>query len=171
LIAGPPSGKGKGKALVEDTVYELSTRMVGALSEYFDLGVVVRAVQKDLQDLYDALDALVYAIGRTAEAWTQWNWRDTAVALRKEVEYRNERAHGRAHELKELGGRLFMSVRERVHERAGRASKNARVLRESTVLDAYAWGTPKERREEAMKVRRMGRERRLQRMRRAFTYQ
>ncbi|GBE88011.1 hypothetical protein SCP_1202370 [Sparassis crispa] len=171
FMSTQPQGKGKGRIPADGSLYELSTRIAGALSEYFDIGTVVAVVHKEFQDIFDALDELVDAIRRqTASAWDQS--RGIVRSLQEQMEQRHVRARNRARELKDMGGRLMSTVGDHVRERTGLAKKTARALRDSVVA-MDTWKTARERRIEAMKVRKMGRERRLQRqgrMRRALKH-
>ncbi|KAI0955831.1 hypothetical protein AcV7_006394 [Taiwanofungus camphoratus] len=162
LVSHQPHGNGKGKAVVraDESLYTLSTRIVGTLSEYFDFRTVTAVVVEDLQEILDALDALVHAIGRqTILAWEQS--KDTVQALRTHIQERHVRARAKALQLREMGGRFISSVHERVRGRATTAKDNARSLRES-VLTVDAWKNPRARREEAFRLRRMARKDRRQ---------
>lgn len=127
-IVVPPSTSGKGKARARDTndesLYALSTRLAGALSEYFDLDVSTVLAQKrnDAQELLDALDELGRAIHEQSKS--------TVEAARDSLIARHERAKSRAKELREVGGRLLESVSAQVRGRVLMAKENARMIRE-----------------------------------------
>ncbi|PIL35563.1 hypothetical protein GSI_02291 [Ganoderma sinense ZZ0214-1] len=130
IVAPPPtSGKGKGKARATDdaSLYALSTRLAGALSEYFDLDVSTVLAQKrsDAQELLDALDEL----GRAIHEQTDGVW-EQVEAAREGLLARHERAKSRAKELRAVGERLLESVSAQVRGRVSMAKENARMLRE-----------------------------------------
>jgi len=124
--------KGKGKAVMraDESLYALSTRLAESVSEYFDFRTVTAVVVRDVQELLDALDELVHAIGRqTAFAWEQS--KGTALGLKAQIQRKHERARARALELRQMGGRLLESVQERVRGRTSAAKDNAKAVRQS----------------------------------------
>lgn len=159
VVAPVLTGKGKGKerAVEDESLYALSTRIAGALSEYFDLNTMFTQTQyNDVQEILDALDELARAIGRQTE--TVWEQSKTTVeVVRENIRARHERARARAKELREVGGRLFSSVSEQLRGRISMAKENARMIRERVHVH----------REESFRVRqewgKMRRERREER--------
>ncbi|KAI1796831.1 hypothetical protein LXA43DRAFT_984708 [Ganoderma leucocontextum] len=157
IVAPPPmSGKGKARAIDTDdeSLYALSTRLAGALSEYLDLDVSTVLAQKrnDAQEILDALDELARTIHeQTGSVWEQS--KSTVEAAREGLLARHERAKTRAKELRAVGGRLFESVSAEVRGRVSMAKENARMLRENVRV----------RREESFRGRRDRREGRWER--------
>ena len=131
------SGKGKGKAveIKDESLFALSTRIVGSLTEYLDWsfgrGTGASAVDavKDMQEVLDALDDLMSAIHKqTTLVWEQS--RNTAEGVRAQLRERHNRAKRNAKKLKALGGQFFASLGKQIQERHGHASSGARKLRE-----------------------------------------
>ncbi|EJF64936.1 hypothetical protein DICSQDRAFT_100420 [Dichomitus squalens LYAD-421 SS1] len=135
VIAPPPtSAKGKGKARATDaedeSLYALSTRLAGALSEYFDMRMMFTQTRSELQEIMDALDDLTRAINEQTGGVLEQS-KATIEVVRENIRARHERAKTRAKELRAAGERLFSSVSERVRGRVSTAKENARVLREN----------------------------------------
>lgn len=134
------SSKGKGKAtsfdITDASLYALSTRIAGSISEYFELDFksAFGASQRDMQEVLDALQVLYDAIARqTAVALEQSfsslkTWKEQ---VQEEMKYRHERAKVRAQELKEMGQQYFSSVREHIKARTVLAKEHAKVIKES----------------------------------------
>ncbi|KAI0359845.1 hypothetical protein OH77DRAFT_1509141 [Trametes cingulata] len=158
--AAPVKGKGKARATEDDSLYALSTRIAGALTEYLDTCISLGAARTDVQEVVEALEELSQAIGKqTEEALTQTQ--AMVEVVRQNIRERHERARSRAKEIRAAGERWFSSVSEvgaRVRDRVSMAKENARVLRE-TVVAKHA------RREEARRVRQERREVRKERRR------
>ncbi|CCM00089.1 uncharacterized protein FIBRA_02116 [Fibroporia radiculosa] len=159
LIAPLPlhrtASKGKSKAPLhpEQSLYALSTKIAGSLSEYFDLEILAAVVVRDVQEILDALDELVHAIVRqTNLAWEQS--KDTAHEIRGYLQERHTRARANALALRDMGGRIIDSLRGR----AGVAKENARAIRES-MRSLDIWKTPQARKEEASRIHQRFRER------------
>ncbi|KAI0635950.1 hypothetical protein C8Q77DRAFT_603858 [Trametes polyzona] len=160
------TAKGKGKARAtenDDSLYALSTRIAGALTEYIDTCVNFAATRgNDVQEILDALEDLGEAIGRqTEEALAHTH--AVVEDVRKTIRARHERARSRAKEIRAAGERWISSmplpdVRSLVRERVNLAKENARVIREAVVSKHI-------RREEARRVRRERREVRQERVR------
>lgn len=129
--------KGKGKATSASTeqdtsLYALSTRIAGSISEYFDFSTLTKMagqdVRKDMQELLDALDHLAEAISRqTATLWEQSI--GTVSTLREEITTHNTRAREKAKQLKKMGERFLGSVGETFRARSGLAKERAHALR------------------------------------------
>ena len=158
VVASTSSVKGKGKArAVEDgSLYALSTRLAGALTEYLDMTTIFAQTRKDMQEILDALDELSRAISRQTDAvWEQS--KATVQVVRENIRARHERAKTRAKELRAAGERLLSSVSAQVRGRVALAKENAQTLRDNVRV----------RREESFRVRRewheVRRERRMER--------
>lgn len=124
-------GKGKASVVKDESLYALSTRIVGSLSEYLDwtFGAVPTEVAKDIQEIMDAIDDLVHAIRQQTEfVWAQSL--DTAKGVRAHLRERHNRAKRNAKKLKALGEMFLASVGQRIQERHGHASVAARKLGE-----------------------------------------
>ncbi|KAI0775193.1 hypothetical protein BD413DRAFT_533905 [Trametes elegans] len=157
--AASAKGKGKARATDDDTLYALSTRIAGALTEYLDTCMAFGSTTRDdAQEVLEALEELGQAIGRqTEEALTQAN--SVVEGVRQNLRARHERARSRAKEIRAAGERWISSVSQmgaRVRDRVHTAQENARVLRE-TVASKHA------RREEARWARQEHREHRRER--------
>ncbi|THH29595.1 hypothetical protein EUX98_g4578 [Antrodiella citrinella] len=116
--------KGKGKAtsfeVADASLYALSTRIAGSISEYFELDLKALLGVSN-KELLDALQVLYDAINRhTAVALEQS--RTGLTMLTKQVKerlmYRNERAKAKAMLLKEKGKQYISVVREHMKTRA-----------------------------------------------------
>lgn len=168
LLPSPQySGKGKAVARSDNAAYALGSWVGGgALAELLGIGYSV--VARDVQEILDALDELAQVIARqTAFVWAQSA--DAVDGLKARLHARHERARARALELRQMGGRLFESVQERVRARVARARENARAAKEE-VLGVDAWPVSGRQVAEAVAARRLARERRAYRKARsAFT--
>ncbi|KIP08202.1 hypothetical protein PHLGIDRAFT_35066 [Phlebiopsis gigantea 11061_1 CR5-6] len=125
----PSVGKGKGKAVdVDSSLFALSTRMATSLSEYLGFSPIAQAVVTDLHELIAALDQLADTITRqTNVAWEQA--RSVMTVVGAGMKQHNERARVRAHQLREVGGVWFASLKGQFMDRATVAKENARSLR------------------------------------------
>ncbi|KAH9903041.1 hypothetical protein C8Q73DRAFT_721421 [Cubamyces lactineus] len=149
----PPvtTGKGKGKARATDdgSLYALSNRIAGALTEYLDTCMTFYGpTRDDVEEIVEALEELGAAIGRQTESAFEQT-KSMVGVVRQNIKARHERARSRAKEIRAAGERWFSSVSEvgaKVRERVSLAKENARALRE-TVVSKHA------RREEARRVR------------------
>ncbi|OCH95391.1 hypothetical protein OBBRIDRAFT_788275 [Obba rivulosa] len=139
LTPAHSEGKGKGRAplVADDSLYSLSVRVAGSLSEYFDFRRVAIAANKDLQELLDALDELVNAIGRQTRALLERS-RGPARLVQEHVYQRHTRAVKKARELKEMGGRMISLVGDRMKGGIGMAKDNAKMLKKSAIDDGLA---------------------------------
>ncbi|KAI0367780.1 hypothetical protein BV20DRAFT_949452 [Pilatotrama ljubarskyi] len=158
--AAPVKGKGKARATEDDSLYALSTRIAGALTEYLDTCMSLGTARTEMQEVVEALEELGQAIGKqTEEALTQTH--AMVEVVRQNIRERHERARSRAKEIRAAGGRWLSSVSEvsaRVRDKVSMAKENARILRE-TVVAKHA------HREEARRARQERREVRKERRR------
>ncbi|THH00222.1 hypothetical protein EW026_g2258 [Hermanssonia centrifuga] len=131
LIAHHPQGKGKAKENAtpsDPSLYALSTRIVTSLSEYFDFCAAKKTAHKDVEELIDALDQLVHAIGRqTMMFWEQS--KGTVSLLQSGLKQRNHHAQDRARQMREAGVRWISSVGSRIRGRAEVARDNAKSIK------------------------------------------
>ncbi|KAH9945169.1 uncharacterized protein BXZ73DRAFT_86712 [Epithele typhae] len=118
--------KGKARATDEDnSIYSLSVRLAGALTEYLDWSTVFAPDTAEYDELFEALDELASSVESQAESmWTQS--RDALTVMREHIRTRNERARCRAKELRAAGERLIETVRGNV----ATARENAKGMRE-----------------------------------------
>ncbi|EMD34070.1 hypothetical protein CERSUDRAFT_117582 [Gelatoporia subvermispora B] len=161
--------KGKGKAIerVDASLYSLSVRIAGSLSEYFDFRSVAMAANKDLQELLDALDELVNAIGRQTKVLLERS-RSPARLVRDQVYQRHARAVEKARELKDIGGRMITLFGDKMKDGIVIAKENAKTLKQSAIDDG--WTTSRERvRRMARRARRTAR-RDARKVRRSITF-
>ena len=161
VVAPPPTAaKGKGKARAtdaeDDSLYALSTRLAGALSEYLDMRTMFTYTRNDLQEIMDALDDLSRAINEQTGSVLEQS-KATIEVVRENLRARHERAKTRAKELRAVGERLFSSVSERVRGRVATAKENARVLRENVRVHREESFRFRTERREARRERRQGR--------------
>ncbi|CDO78178.1 hypothetical protein BN946_scf184797.g4 [Trametes cinnabarina] len=157
----PVKGKGKARATEDDSLFALSTRIAGALTEYLDTCMAFAPSRHDVEEIVDALEELGQAIGQQTEtALTQT--KSMVDIVRQNIRARHERARSRAKEMRAAGERWFSSVTEvsaRVRDRVNLAKENARVLRD-TVAETHARRARHERWEARREHRR---DRRLER--------
>lgn len=166
------NGKGKGKATSpineQDTsLYALSTRIAGTISEYFDFRTITRvvgqAVQKDVQELLDALDRLADVISRqTTTLWQQSL--GTVSILRNQMHNRNSHARERAKQLKGIGERLLCTFGESIKLRSEIAREKAQSIKNRLVMPELGETIKKAKRNalEGSKARRIKRKERRQ---------
>ncbi|OSD06592.1 hypothetical protein PYCCODRAFT_1431596 [Trametes coccinea BRFM310] len=144
----PVKGKGKGRATEDDSLYALSTRIAGALTEYLDTCMAFAPSRHDVEEVVDALEELGEAIGKQTEtALTQT--KSMVDGVRQNIRARHERARSRAKEIRAAGERWFSSMTDvstRMRDRVNTAKENARALRD-VVAQTHA------RREEARRAR------------------
>lgn len=122
------SGSGLGSSALSSA---LSLRLVGSVSEIIDatMKAVALVVRQDLQELMEALDDLMRAIGHQTATILEQS-KGTSQALRQRLRYRNDRAKGKARELRTKGQEFISFAGEKVRERAERAKQKARTIRE-----------------------------------------
>jgi hypothetical protein len=112
----------------------LSFKIVDSLSEIFDFKMLINVVQHDLKELMDALDELMRVIGRQTYLIVE-QWKETLQILRQGLQYRNDKARGKAKEWREMGNQFMALAGEKMKGRAGKAQAQARVLK------SLAWAT------------------------------
>ncbi|KAJ6619727.1 hypothetical protein B0H10DRAFT_1946556 [Mycena sp. CBHHK59/15] len=122
-------------------VTSLSLKVVDSLSEVADIimKALEEVVARDFKELMGALDDLMRAVGRqtntiVAESKTR------AQVLRTRLQYRNERAKGKARELRQMGEQLVSFAGERLKARAEIAKTRAHSLKKS-FMASDAWRT------------------------------
>ncbi|KAK2463398.1 hypothetical protein APHAL10511_004484 [Amanita phalloides] len=101
---------------VFDTV-DLSIRMIDSISEVFEttFKAAIDAVQNDLKELFDAMNDLMRAIQEQTRKAMETSV-EAAHVIREEVRYRNERARGKAREIKEKSEQLVQIAGEQLME-------------------------------------------------------
>ncbi|KAF9468100.1 hypothetical protein BDZ94DRAFT_1154735 [Collybia nuda] len=119
-VAGPST---------EKLVTGLSLRVVGALSEVLDVKVktLVKSVQTDLDELIDSLDELSRAISHQTQTAIQRS-KGKAKAVRERVYHRNDKARGKAKELKKRGEKFLSSAGKHLKGKTTIAKQRARDL-------------------------------------------
>ncbi|KAJ7637741.1 hypothetical protein DFH06DRAFT_1478715 [Mycena polygramma] len=122
-------------------VTSLSLKLVDSLSEVVDstMKALEEVVGRDFKELMGALDDLMRAIGRQA-AMIATDSKSRAQILRERLHYRNERAKGKARELKEMGEQFVSRAGERLKARAEIAKTRAHSLRRS-FMTTTVWRT------------------------------
>ncbi|KAJ7035023.1 hypothetical protein C8F04DRAFT_1259380 [Mycena alexandri] len=122
-------------------VSSLSLKLVDSLSQVVDASMkaLEEVVGHDFKELMGALDALMRAIGDQA-AMIISDSKSRAQLLRERLNYRNERAKGKARELKEMGEQFVSHAGERLKARAEIARTRAQSLRK-TFMSTTAWRT------------------------------
>ncbi|KAI8980199.1 hypothetical protein BD414DRAFT_524014 [Trametes punicea] len=146
--ATPVKGKGKARATEDDSLYALSIRIAGALTEYFDTCMAFAPSRNDVQEIIEALEELGQAIGRQSESALAQT-KSMVDVVRQNLRARHERARTRAKEIRAAGERWFSSMSDvgaRMRDRVTMAKENARVVREAVVAKHA-------RREEARRTR------------------
>ncbi|KAJ7274412.1 hypothetical protein B0H12DRAFT_1228149 [Mycena haematopus] len=122
-------------------VMSLSLRLVDSLSQVVaaTMKALEEVVGRDLKELMTALDTLMRAIGRQAtEIITDSKSR--AQILRERLQYRNDRAKGKARELKQTAEQFVSSAGERLMARAEIARTRAQTLKKSFMMSSV-WRT------------------------------
>ncbi|KAI0331898.1 hypothetical protein GY45DRAFT_1275211 [Cubamyces sp. BRFM 1775] len=152
-------GKGKARATDDSSLYALSNRIAGALTEYLDTCMMYYGpTRDDVEEIVEALEELGVAIGRQTESVLEQS-KSMVGVVRQNIKARHERARSRAKEIRAAGERWLSSVSEvgaKVRERVSLAKENARALRE-TVVSTHT------RREEARRARQQRRDVRRER--------
>jgi len=117
----------------------LSLRVMESLSDVLDTTVktLVEDVRNDLDELMESLDELSRAIRRQTQSTLQQS-KGKAEAIRERVVYRNDRARGKAKELKKIGEELIVAAGEHFKDRTDIAKKKARDIGQSLVT-SEAW--------------------------------
>ncbi|KAF9003931.1 hypothetical protein BDQ17DRAFT_1355148 [Cyathus striatus] len=139
---------GKVDVRPEPSSTALSLRVIDSLSEIVDqtFKAAVSVIRQDLQELVDAMDALMNAIQTHAQAAVHKSKGKARVigermqTVKERIQYRNDRAHTRALELKRKGKEFISSASERLAGRTSVARKRARKLKQSiTGVSNDAW--------------------------------
>jgi len=122
-------------------VTSLSLKLVDSLSQVVDatMKALEEVVGHDLKELMTALDALMRAIGRQANAMVV-DSTNRAQILRERLQYRNERAKEKARELKQTAEQLVSSAGERLRLRAEIAKTRAQTLKKR-FMTSSVWST------------------------------
>ncbi|KAI0649094.1 hypothetical protein C8Q79DRAFT_948796 [Trametes meyenii] len=134
-------GKGKARATEDDSLYALSTRIAGALTEYLDTCISFGTARNDMQEIIDALEELGQALGKQSET-ALVQTKAVVEDVRRTIRARHERARERAKEIRAAGERWFSSAYEagaRVRDRVHLAKENARALRETVESKKALW--------------------------------
>jgi len=122
-------------------VTSLSLKYINSLSEV--AGATMKALEEviahDLRELVSALDDLMRAIGRQTSTLVT-DSKSRAQILRERLQYRNERAKGKARELKEMGEQIVSFAGERLKARAEIAKTRAHSLKKS-LMSTNVWRT------------------------------
>ena len=109
----------------------LRHKLSNSISEVFPTEALVAVINRDLQEIMDALDELARAIDHTVELIKERS-KDTAHVLRELLQARHERAQERARKLKDLGERVASRAGALMKTRACVAREKARVLKVAT---------------------------------------
>ncbi|EPQ54089.1 hypothetical protein GLOTRDRAFT_111538 [Gloeophyllum trabeum ATCC 11539] len=129
-------GKGKAKDDGREDVTALSLRVMGSLSEWFDVQTILNGVRRDVSDLVNALEDLMHMLGGIVEqgrksllTFVASLERPTGEApeqyeapvpdgrgLREALTERHSRAKQRAKEIKEAGSRWMADVKHRAED-------------------------------------------------------
>ncbi|KAJ6531770.1 hypothetical protein B0H19DRAFT_1188471 [Mycena capillaripes] len=122
-------------------VTSLSLKVVDSLSEVVDatMKALEEVVGRDLKELMTALDDLMRAIGRQTTMIVA-DTKSRAQILRERLNYRNERAKGKARELKQMGEQFVSFAGERLKARAEIAKTRAHSLKKS-FMSTGVWRT------------------------------
>lgn len=129
------------QSTVDSTSSSLSLRLVDSLSEFVDATkkALLDIVQHD--ELAQALEALMQAIRRQIYAVLH-EYKSTTQLILDQFTYRNNRAKGKARELKQKGERILSSAAEELKKRTERARKRASTVKETLLgSQAEAWRT------------------------------
>ncbi|KAJ7707734.1 hypothetical protein B0H17DRAFT_1033760 [Mycena rosella] len=140
----PSVGGNTEKALpIRDSmpVTALSLKVVDSLSQVADatLKALEEVVPLEFKELMAALDSLMRAVGRQTTMIIA-DSKSRAQILRERLQYRNERAKGKARELKQRGEQLVSLASERLMARAEIAKRRAHSLKKSFVSSSV-WRT------------------------------
>jgi hypothetical protein len=108
----------------------LSLRVVDTLSDVLDTRVKPLVEDVRLDELKEAIDGLCQAIRRQTHDTMQQS-KGKAKAIRDHVVYRNDRARGKAKELRKLGEEIIGVASEQFKSRTVIAKKKARDIGQS----------------------------------------
>lgn len=106
-----------------------SLQVVDSLFEIFHVKALVKVVLHDLKELMDALDELMRVIGHQTTVIVEQS-KGTMQILREGLQYRHDKARGKAKEWKETGSQLMVLAGEQVKGRAAKAKARARALKD-----------------------------------------
>jgi hypothetical protein len=119
----------------------LSIRLVDSLSQILDVKALTEVVRHDMNELSDALDELMIAIGKQTAAIMQES-QGSGKILRERLQQRHSKAKARARQLKDmggqLGGQLMSYVGSEIKSKADQAKSKAREMAE-TLVNSDAW--------------------------------
>lgn len=137
LLSHAPSQLSK----TTDTISSLSIRAVDSLSRIMDVTVkaLLDSVSRDLRELMEALDDLSRSIGRQTDSLIGAS-QSASRSMRELIQYRHQRAKGRALELKQWGGRFVSIAGDALIGRTRVARQKAHVLK-GHVTTSDAWRT------------------------------
>lgn len=100
---------------------------------------LIEVVRHDLKELMEAIDELMFVIGRQTNMVMEES-RSKAQVLRELLQYRNAKARGKARELRERGEQLVSFAGEQLKERAYIAKAKAKILKDN-FMTSDAWHT------------------------------
>lgn len=125
----------------ESAVTSLSLKFTDSLSEIAEMTMkaLEEVVAREFRELKNALDALMRAIGRQTTMLVEES-KSRAQILRERLQYRNERAKGKARELKQMGEQFVSVAGERLKARAEIAKTRAHSLKKS-LMSTSMWHT------------------------------
>ncbi|KAK7033113.1 hypothetical protein R3P38DRAFT_2521408 [Favolaschia claudopus] len=120
-------------------VTALSLKFVDSLSEVADatMKALEQVVGPDFREVMMAIDSLIRAIGRQAEAIVA-DSKSRAQILRNLLKYRNQRAKGKARELQQTAEKYVSAASERLKARAEIARTRAQVIKKG-LMTSSAW--------------------------------
>jgi hypothetical protein len=131
----------------------LSLKLTDTLTEMLDPQALLAMFRHDLAEVLDALDELMRAIVRSADAVRA---RHPARALKERLQSRHGRALKRARELRDKGKRVAVIAQERVLARANVAREKARTFKEVT---GRVWAAHRKRKVDRKRLKRLARQR------------
>jgi len=119
----------------------VSLRLVDSLTEIVEASVkaLVEVVSHDLNELIIAIDDLMRAINRQTRLVVEQS-KSTAQIVREQIEYRHNRAKGKARELKEMGTQLMSYASDKFLGRTEMAKKRAHGLKDK-VTSSGVWSS------------------------------
>lgn len=119
----------------------LSIRLVDSISEIVDATkkAILVIVPNDMKELADALDALMQAIRHQINTVFEES-KSTVQLLRDELQYRNNRAKGKARELREKSEQIILLASDRLKRKTAKAKTQATNIKEG-IVTSEAWRT------------------------------
>ncbi|KAG7089556.1 hypothetical protein E1B28_011228 [Marasmius oreades] len=123
----------------EQETSAISVRLVGSLSEIVEVTVraLIEVIHHDLNDLIMAIDELRAAIHRQTRMVVEQS-KSTVTMVREQFQYRNDRAKGKARELREKGVRFMSYAGDAFVGRTRIAQKRAQSLKDG-VASSHIW--------------------------------